>query len=166
MKQLWFQWSQRIYERLDMSWHCMLTAQKASCILGCIQSSMASRIRKGTVPCYSALVRPVLQCCIHLWGPQYKEGHGPVGASPEEEHQHDFNDGAHFLWGKAENWDCSAWEREGLRVAWLGPSSTWRYWTIFGSLPTQTCDTICVFIVPVNFSRIDLLLEGDMWGFT
>lgn len=26
------------------------------------------------------------------------------------------------------------------------------------------CDIICVFIVPVEFSRIDLLLEGDLGG--
>ncbi|KAJ7407909.1 hypothetical protein WISP_124036 [Willisornis vidua] len=60
-------------ERLDMSWHCALAALKANHVLGCIKSSVASRVRKGILPLYSALVSPHLQCCIQLWGLQHRK---------------------------------------------------------------------------------------------
>jgi len=47
-------------EKLDMSQQYALSAQKAKCILGCIKRGMASREREGSVPRYSALVRPHL----------------------------------------------------------------------------------------------------------
>ena len=54
-----------------MSQHCALTAQKASCILGCIQSSVASRVREVFLPLCSA-VRPHLEHCIRMCSPQYR----------------------------------------------------------------------------------------------
>ncbi|KAK4826817.1 LOW QUALITY PROTEIN: hypothetical protein QYF61_011625 [Mycteria americana] len=48
-------------EELDMSWQCELAAQKANCILGCIQSSLASRSREGILPLYSPLT-PLEHC--------------------------------------------------------------------------------------------------------
>ena len=52
----------------------MLTAQKANCILDCIKSSVASSLREVILPLYSAFLRPQLECCDQLWGPQHKEG--------------------------------------------------------------------------------------------
>ncbi|GAB0205608.1 hypothetical protein GRJ2_003026400 [Grus japonensis] len=59
-------------EKLNMSWQRMLAAQKANHILGCVKNSVTSRSREVILPLYSALVRPHLEYCIQLWGPQYR----------------------------------------------------------------------------------------------
>jgi len=83
-------------EKLDMSHQCALAAQAANRILSCIKRSVASGSREVILPLYSALVRP------QLWNPQAQEGHGPVGAGPEEGHKDDLRAAAPLLWGKAE----------------------------------------------------------------
>jgi len=60
-------------EKLYMSRQGALAPQKANCILGCIKSSVASRLREVTLPLYPALVRPHLESCVQLWSPQHKK---------------------------------------------------------------------------------------------
>ncbi|GAB0195197.1 hypothetical protein GRJ2_001985000 [Grus japonensis] len=61
-----------IDKKLNMSRQCAHAAQKANRVLGCIKNSVTSRSREGILPLYSTLVRPHLDYCIQLWGPQYE----------------------------------------------------------------------------------------------
>jgi len=84
-------------EILDMTQQCVLAAQKANPILGCIKRSVANRSREVILLLYSTLMRPHLEFSVQLWSPQHKEGHGPAGAGPEEGHKDDPRAGAPLL---------------------------------------------------------------------
>ncbi|KAJ7400827.1 hypothetical protein BTVI_101701 [Pitangus sulphuratus] len=60
-------------EKLDTTRPRALTTQKSNHVLGCIQSSVASRSREVILPLYSALVSPYLERFVRLRGPQHKK---------------------------------------------------------------------------------------------
>jgi len=62
-------------ERFSMSQQCVLAAQKASRILGCIKRNMTSRVREVILPLCSHEIPPGV-LCSDLGPPA--EGHGTV----------------------------------------------------------------------------------------
>jgi len=60
-------------EKLDKTQQCVLTAQNANRILGCIKRNVVRRLREMTLSLYSALVRPHPEYCIQFCGPLLKK---------------------------------------------------------------------------------------------
>jgi len=65
MKGLWV----LVRANLDMSQQRAFTAQKINLILGCIKSSVTSRLREVILPLYSTLVRSYRESCVQFWSP-------------------------------------------------------------------------------------------------
>ncbi|GAB0185549.1 hypothetical protein GRJ2_001020200 [Grus japonensis] len=87
-----------IDEKLNISRQCALAAQKANRVLGCINKrGMTSRSREVILPLYSALVRPHLEYCVQLWGPQYRRDMELLEQSPEKGQEADQRAGAPLL---------------------------------------------------------------------
>ena len=59
--------------RLAMSQQCVLVAQKANDIVGCIKKSTASGLREVFFLLCSALVGPCLECCVQFWALQFRK---------------------------------------------------------------------------------------------
>jgi len=78
-----------VEKKLDMSHQCALTAQKANHILGCIKRSAVSRSREVILPLHFAIMRPPPGVLHPALEPAAEEGHGCVGAGPEEGHKVD-----------------------------------------------------------------------------
>jgi len=68
--------------KLNMSQQCVLTTQKANCILGCIKSSVASKSREVILPLCSGETSHGVLC--PALEPPAQERHEPVEAGPEE----------------------------------------------------------------------------------
>jgi len=114
-------------EKLDMTQQCVLAAQNANSILGCIKRSVVSRSREVILPLYFPLVRPHLEYCVQLWSPQHKKDMDLLERVQRRatkiiqglEHL-SCEDRLRELWLLS----CSAWRREGCRETLLWPFST------------------------------------------
>ena len=78
-----------------MTQQCALAAQKPNRIVGCIKSSVARRSREVILFLCSAETPPgVLRSSLR---PSVQEGHGLVGAGPEEGRKNDQRAGTPLL---------------------------------------------------------------------
>ena len=59
--------------RLSMGQQCVLAAQRANPILGCIKHGITSQSKEVIIPLYSVLVQPHLEYCVQFWAPQFKK---------------------------------------------------------------------------------------------
>ncbi|KAJ7424543.1 hypothetical protein WISP_28222 [Willisornis vidua] len=60
-------------EKLDMSWQCVLAAQKGSCVLGCIKSGQQGKEGDSAPLLCPGMTPPVLESCIQLRSPQHRK---------------------------------------------------------------------------------------------
>jgi len=107
-----------------MTWQCVLAAQQANHILGCIKSSMASRLRAAILPLSSALLRPHLESCVQLWSPQHRKDVDLLERVQRRPQKCSEGWSTSPVRTGRESWGCSAWRREGCGETLEQPSST------------------------------------------
>ncbi|PKU49532.1 rna-directed dna polymerase from mobile element jockey-like [Limosa lapponica baueri] len=113
-------------EKLSVSQQHVLAAQKANCILGSIKRSVTSRLREVILPLYSVLMRPNLEYCVQLWGPQHKKDIDLL-EQVQRRATNMIRGMEHLSYeDRLREWGCSAWRREGSRKNLQQPSSTSR----------------------------------------
>ncbi|GAB0177846.1 cell surface A33 antigen [Grus japonensis] len=89
-------------EKFDVSQPCVLAAQKANHILGCIRSSVTSQVEGGdSAPLLCSRETPPGVPYPAL-GPSVQDVLGPVRVGPEEGHEDDQRAGTFLLWRQAE----------------------------------------------------------------
>lgn len=100
-------------ERQYMSQQYVLTARKGNCILGCIQRSVASRMRKVSLPLCS--------CEIPTWSAASSSG-GPSTRKTlvlleqvQRRAAEMIRELENLSYEGSQSWDCSAYRREGFR---------------------------------------------------
>jgi len=101
-----------------MSRQCVLTAQKANCILGCIKSSIVSRSREEVLPLCSALVRPHLESCVQLWSPQHRKDMDLLEQVQRRPQTRSEGWNTSPMRKGSESWGCSAWRGECSGDTW------------------------------------------------
>ena len=113
-------------EKRDVSRQGALAAQKAKPLLGCIPSSVASRVSEGILPLCSALLRPPGSTASSPGVPSARQtGSCWSGArGGTRERSEGWNPSAAEK-GR-ESWGCPAWRREGSGETFLRPFSTER----------------------------------------
>ena len=84
-----------VEQKLNMTQQCVLAAQKANRILGCIKRSMASRSRDSSPLLCSGETPPGVLC--PALEPSAQEKHGPVGGPPEKGHKNNPRAGTPLL---------------------------------------------------------------------
>jgi len=100
------------WQQLSVSQHCALATKRASCILGCIQPSLAGWSGRLFSCYYLVLVQSHLKYCVQFWAPQYNK----------DVKVHESTRGGHKTWWKVSpmrrGWGHSGWHSGEEKVEW------------------------------------------------
>lgn len=61
-----------VNDRFNVSQHCTLATVKVNCVPGCISKTVVRRSSEVIISLCLALVRPLLEYCVHFWALRYK----------------------------------------------------------------------------------------------